>query len=1044
MDIYLDAAQSMAALLQSELHLAPGSQREAESSGDDDAGTPSNPNVDGLEKRARDEALSMADELRQQIYRAEEELYWNPSKAGKKLEPLIRKLVDYWALIVQDGFVTARKVLKSSGSKYRDKKLAAALQEAIVRSRDLARHNREKRHKLFVMIRMTNAKRLNFSDAIAPQLSSALESRAIGRATSKAEAQSSTGDDVDVDATASSPVAREDRAITVSSDDSNDSDDSDDSEAEDDADDKQTTAALSFDILAKTRDEFGVRELTHLLQKPSVKRYGYKVSLRSAEEGGDVGAQADASAAVASCSVWLATLQLDGIEPQSEATIELPKAAHTKLTQYFKYMANAKHGGSRAEMQPERLRHLWPIFVVLTDAVQVSEVTTNLFVTQADGCVEDEEDLVRHFVVYLCTGIDLAQQLQKQFTESHETGKRVDKDNILIVGAAQQLGTKVDVLLEVARSLCMRNKLDYWWLLPHNLKRMSEFNQLAVTVQRCTVPAALRHSELVLENLEKECIQQVRDRVRGAKYFASNKAITESSSSKWNRTSSVVNYISSLLEEETLETLSGRGMLNFGQRAIAVLSKSADPKSFSIHIEELVAKLLAPMAIWLRASTLYTQQERFALMTLLSQPKGTHVLLRERPKVNYLAPMLFNVHACAAASIRTGKARAELTDTQDVLCQAVCRYLHNSLYTPETGKDPRMRRLHVVNLRMHYLLDIQKNAEILNGRQGQQMFHNATPGRGKRTHRRRPPDGAPPAAAGQSNDDDSKARQSLLKMLEDLPIKPGSECQLLKEKISRSNFQDPSALEALAEHALEGSGGLAEAKVDVGLELLELAGDLLLPSACYRLGTMYFTGTHVDADEEIARTYYRRIGSGDPSPCVLIYYGTMLLQEDGDRARVVREGRSFLRKVVRSTSRGSENYCDIGLTAKALLGFDQAVEGKDKSCEEGIATLLFAIREESHLAVLLTLLAEHYLSRNFEPEIAPEDRLCAALDATRTFLSEEKKLPQPRLSPSSLAFYLAWLVDVAVERNHKVEVIHLLQSAEAMGFPWAAELLEKI
>jgi hypothetical protein len=1015
----------------------------------------------------------------------------------EKLEAMISgegRLIDKSYSIMNDAFKRAKTCFTSGRARHRDQELTKVVQVAVTASRALASYNRKTRPSVFPP-KITTAKRLIVSQVIAPQLAEILDSKRL-----RSEAQvadnftpgEAVEDGLDTPAAVGPPSPLENHG-----DDGNDSDSSEEycpPNPDDDAENPLYKLWL---------DDAGRKALSDHLKPKGVQKVEQAKHIYQVKLLGDQPPASDES----EHGFHAGTLDFDGSDPTT-LTVSFRMSEKAKKA-FAAYVEDIRQKGGERDEPISRPKRMWPIFVILSDMKQVDETVVNFFYTRSerDQINEDETSIV-HFVIYLCSNVEIATAFKERLKQLPEREK---DPSTLILGAAEMIeNERLEVLLDVARSFCARKKLDYWWLLPHNLARMSEYDKFSVTMQRCTVPAALLHSELLMERLEAFLISLVYERFSARRKLVEAYIDKSVDSSQEQSVREGADLLHQWLTKEMDAKNSHKGFYKLGARKLLKMAQKAvgencTAKSGGAVSKEVVlpcdlaAELLAPLALWLRAGAVYTLPERYALTTLLSRPSDMRVEIRSKPKLNYLSPMLFNVHACLNLPFKGRNVTGAATEGGH-LCRAIHRYINVTFYAKDSK---RLRRFVVVDLGMHFHLDIPRTHAI--GKTGEAQRREGssgdTKGRGDGKRRRSTPrapnkrakrvsastaasptDSAPqllltegsaepPAglmraahvagtvmpvmcrfansdAASVTDSDafinsDSEASCDRVLYPSHLPNASDqtSKAAELVARIRKSGNLDVEALEQLALLALEGQGGVDEEDDESALELLTIAVESGRAPArvCYKLGVLLLTmeeGELRIAEAEEAFLAIKHCRERYAREA-MEHYGTRLLLAMDGRYPCVRIGHKLLRAA--QTNR-----------ATAILSYDTLARSSSDNPERARNFLTNLEKGDDFIIMVAPFAIEHLGGQDIPAEWqTPSFSLKRSREAAKRLMeaAKENRLTGQEdkgLSVHLLLYsYVRDLFDLSCSCDQHREGMDLLYFAQKMGMSEIDTLLEE-
>lgn len=280
---------------------------------------------------------------------------------------------------------------------------------------------------------------------------------------------------------------------------------------------------------------------------------------------------------------------------------------------------------------------IWPMFQVL-----MSEKEARLVMNFFDGEQSNDMQLVEHLCVFLCANVTVMRALLDQLKLAY--GDNLSK--LAFVALAAPTGTvRSDVLMEIARKLCLDNSVKYFWLLPPTPTIMYVYDELIVGTERCTFLAGLRSCELVLEALEEECVGQVLDQDNVGTKLVEELEQAQASGEAGAAQHLMTKYLPIIRLSDSFAKLGKTD----APRKLEALLTFLETNAADIPISVLTS-LLKPLAPWLRASTLYTKAGMYTVQTCLSLP-SSHVSVQGQPQYNYMSPVLFSTYACAHAHL---------------------------------------------------------------------------------------------------------------------------------------------------------------------------------------------------------------------------------------------------------------------------------------------------------------------------------------------------------------------------------------------------------
>jgi hypothetical protein len=316
-----------------------------------------------------------------------------------------------------------------------------------------------------------------------------------------------------------------------------------------------------------------------------------------------------------------------------------PAVAEIQLSQEAKQDLETCLGGFGKTHAQARNR-VWPMFQVLMsedEAIRLADFFKGE--RQLSGGIKQ----INHFCMFLCANEYVLRALMGRLEALYKGS--LEQLNFIAVAVAQAGLMRTDVLLEVTRVLCLDYKVKYFWLLPPTPTEMNTFDDLIVGTERCTFLAGLRSCEVILEALEHECVDAV---------FSQPDLVKKMHARfhKWATERKVQPSLQEVFEmQQQINTiLDTMRQANDGNCSVeAVLDLLGKHVQDVPH--EVLVDMIQPLAVWLRASTLYTLPSRYAVTVRLSHPVAWHVIARAKPKHNYVSPILFNTFACAGATL---------------------------------------------------------------------------------------------------------------------------------------------------------------------------------------------------------------------------------------------------------------------------------------------------------------------------------------------------------------------------------------------------------
>lgn len=350
----------------------------------------------------------------------------------------------------------------------------------------------------------------------------------------------------------------------------------------------------------------------------------------------------------------------------------------------------ADGSGENATQQRRKAQVLWPVVRIVSCTAEIQQILVDCM-TQSDIMAETH---LAHAIFYFCPQ-GLAPVLEAHLESINRSFIR--DNNVMIIevavatkdGAAKPTGGALaaadeekawdaSTILEVARVFFWQQGLPYFWIVPHNLERMLEYRPLTVSTRQCTVAAALVHSEALMDSLDEACLREIQDKDKLQKL---RKAMINQK---------VMSQASEDDQEFLLELLTKMP----SYRSCAQLL--ADLRDRSPMLRSLLKQLVEPMTPWLRAATVYCYFHLFALQNLMGQGDSEGFIVRRKPTLQYLAPTLFNLHACAVEPLfrRRGNMVRDAT-------KALQSYIRDGLY--------KYGFAHIVNLGVQFSLKLSEN-----------------------------------------------------------------------------------------------------------------------------------------------------------------------------------------------------------------------------------------------------------------------------------------------------------------------------------------------
>ena len=298
---------------------------------------------------------------------------------------------------------------------------------------------------------------------------------------------------------------------------------------------------------------------------------------------------------------------------------------------------------------------VWPMFQVLMTEEEAWAVA-DMF--KGEKRIDGDIAHIHHFCMYLCANEAVLRAL---VTRIQALNSRFLEQQMCFAVAVSRKGLqRTDVLLELARVLCLKHEVKYFWLLPPTPTSMYVFDDLTVRNGQCSFLAGLRSCEVILEALEHVCVSKIildRQCVTAAfqAYMAAQKGTdTDMGTDLFMQ----ILHLQSALQDLGKKSAAPSGDAEDGvhfvscgfESLMGVLKKYANDMPAA-----LLADIIKPMAIWLRASTLYSLPSHFSIKTRLVHDTNWHVIARSHPRHTYLSPVLFSTFACASASLVSGK-----------------------------------------------------------------------------------------------------------------------------------------------------------------------------------------------------------------------------------------------------------------------------------------------------------------------------------------------------------------------------------------------------